>query len=813
MYKFTGFNEKANCALNNAVNIAEDMGHTYIGSEHLLLGLLMDSTSAAAEILSSKRISSDCIATAVKNSVGVGVPTQLSPDDITPRGRRIIENSIGCARADGETLAGTEHLLMCMLRDTQCAASRILASRSGSLSELVSEFGKGNAEKKKSDFSRDYRVKLPGQSDIASRFGFDLTLAAAQGKLDPVIGREREISRVVGILSRRKKNNPCLIGEPGVGKTAVAEGLAQLIVSPNAPPLLKNKRIMSVDLTGMVAGTKYRGDFEERIRTLINEVVQRGDTILFIDELHTIVGAGSAEGAVDAANILKPALTRGELRVIGATTAEEYRKNIERDGALARRFQTVTVEEPDEETTVRILNGLRLRYEEHHCVKITDDAVFQAVRLSGRYIPDRFQPDKAVDLLDEASADVRLRGSAAPEEISRLEKQLGIISKQKEDAINSQNFEKAASLRDSQKKTMQSLSEERAKWAERTEKTVPTVTGDDIAQTVSRLSGIPLTRITDDESERLMSLESELKSQVVGQDAAVEAVAKAVRLARAGLKDPNRPAGVLLFAGPTGVGKTMLCKALAQSVYGSPDALIRFDMSEFMEKHNASRLIGSPPGYVGYEEGGQLTKKIRSRPYSVVLFDEIEKAHPDVFNMMLQIFDEGAITDSDGRKASFKNAIVIMTSNIGAKLISNSDSVMGFADKNEKTAQSGIKKAVISEIKKLFRPELVNRIDDIIIFNKLGRQDIRVIAEKMLVGVAERCKSMDMEISFDDSVIDMVCEKGFDPVYGARPLRRAVRRDVEDILALAVISGEIKTGGRYRCEFDTELRIKGINQK
>lgn len=808
MYKFTGFNEKANCALNNAVNIAEDMGHTYIGSEHLLLGLLRDSTNAAAGILSSKRISSDSVTRAVKNSVGVGVPTQLSPDDITPRGRRIIENSIGCARADGETLAGTEHLLMCIIRDTQCAASRILASQSGSLNELASEFGKGSAtEKKKSDFSRDFRVKLPGQSDIAERFGFDLTLAAAQGKLDPVIGREREISRVVGILSRRKKNNPCLIGEPGVGKTAVAEGLAQLIVSPDAPPLLKNKRIMSVDLTGMVAGTKYRGDFEERIRTLINEVVQRGDTILFIDELHTIVGAGSAEGAVDAANILKPALTRGDLRVIGATTAEEYRKNIERDGALARRFQTVTVEEPDEETTVRILNGLRQRYETHHSVKITDDAISRAVYLSGRYIPDRFQPDKAVDLLDEASADVRLRGSAAPEEISRLEQQLRQISKQKEAAINSQNFEKAASLRDSQKKTMQSLSEERAKWTEQTEKSTPAVTGDDIAQTVSRLTGIPLTRITDDESARLLNLEDELKSQVVGQDAAVEAAAKAVRLARAGLKDPNRPAGVLLFAGPTGVGKTMLCKALAQSVYGSPDALIRFDMSEFMEKHNASRLIGSPPGYVGYEDGGQLTKKIRSRPYSVVLFDEIEKAHPDVFNMMLQIFDEGAITDSDGRKASFKNAIVIMTSNIGAKLISNSDSVMGFADKNEKTVQSGIKKAVISEIKKLFRPELINRIDDIIIFNKLGRQDIRVISKKMLAQVAERCRSMDIEVSFEPSVVDRVCEKGFDPVYGARPLRRAVRRDVEDKLALALISGEIKQGRKYKCTFDPEFKI------
>jgi len=802
MYKFTGFNDKANGAINNAINIAEDMGHTYIGSEHLLLGILRDPTNAASGILSSKRISSDSVAKAVKNSVGIGMPTQLSPDDFTPKGRRIIENSIGCAKVDGEPLAGTEHLLTAIMRDAQCGASRIIASLSGS--SLSAELGRGG-EKRKSDFSRDFRMKLPSQSDISDRFGYDLTLAAAQGRLDPVIGREKEIQRVIGILSRRKKNNPCLIGEPGVGKTAVAEGLAQLIADSEVPDSLRDKRILSVDLTGMVAGTKYRGDFEERIRSLINEVVQRGDTILFIDELHTIMGAGSAEGAVDAANILKPALTRGDLRVIGATTAEEYRKNIERDGALARRFQTVQIEEPDETTTVNILMGLRPKYEKHHGVEITDEAVLQAVKLSGRYIPDRFQPDKAVDLLDESSADVRLRGSETPESVSELELKLKRISDEKETAINSQDFEKAASLRDSQKATMTELTCERAKWAESAGRNRPQVTAGDIAQTVSRLTGIPLTQITEDESRRLMRLEDELREHIIGQDAAVAAAAKAVRLARAGLKDPNRPAGVLLFAGPTGVGKTMLCKALAQYVYGSESALIRFDMSEYMEKHNASKLIGSPPGYVGYEEGGQLTKKIRARPYSVVLFDEVEKAHPDVFNMMLQIFDDGVLTDSDGRKVSFRNALVIMTSNVGAKLLS--DPVMGFADKSEKSVQPEVKRAVVSEIKKLFSPELINRIDDIIVFNKLSRDDIRVIAEKMLSHVTERCKGMDLEVSFDSSVVDRVCEKGFDPVYGARPLRRAVRRDVEDRLAMSLISGEIKPGGRYKCAFDSEFKI------
>lgn len=813
MYKFTGFNEKANNALNNAINTAEDMGHTYIGSEHLLLGLLKDPTNSASGILNSKRISSDAVSKAVKSSVGVGIPTRLSPDDFTPRGRNIIENSIGCARAGGEKLVTTEHILLSLVRDPQCGACRIISSLGCTPNEISSDISRdssGETQRRKSDFARDLKPKFSSKTDVSERFGFDLTLAAAQGRVDPVIGRDREIERVIEILSRRKKNNPCLIGEPGVGKTAVAEGLAQRIADGDVPDALKNKRILSVDLTGMVAGTKYRGDFEERIRSLINEVVSRGDTILFIDEIHTIVGAGSAEGAVDAANILKPALTRGDLRVIGATTADEYRKNIEKDGALARRFQTVVIEEPDRDSAVKILEGLRDRYASHHNVIITDEAVKQAVDLSARYICDRFLPDKAVDIMDETAARIKLKNSAVPDEVTELETELKRISDEKENAVCSHDFDSAQALRDEQKEILTKLSRAKSKWEDSECENISEVTGEDIARTVSGLTGIPLTQITQSESVRLLTLGDELKKCVIGQDDAIDAVVRAVRLSRTGLKDPNRPAGVLLFAGPTGVGKTQLCKALAKCVYGSENALIRFDMSEYMEKHNASKLIGSPPGYVGYEEGGILTKKVRARPYSVILFDETEKAHPDVFNMMLQIFDDGILTDSDGRTVNFKNSLIIMTSNIGAKTISNQDGSVGFGNPDKTSENKNIEKAVRAEIKRLFRPEFINRIDDIIVFNKLDRLSVRKIARTMLSDIEERCVRLGIKISFDESVVDMTAEKGFDPVYGARPLRRAIRVNVEDKLASALISGEINPGGEYMCDYNEGIKITEV---
>ncbi len=813
MYKFTGFNEKANNALNNAINAAEDMGHTYIGSEHLLLGILKDPTNFASEILSAKKISSEVVAKAVRTSVGVGIPTRLSPDDFTPKGRNIIENSIACARADGEKLVATQHILLSLMRDSRCGACRIISSLGCAPNEISSDITHDtlpDSQRRKSDFVRDLKPKFSSKTDVCERFGYDLTLAAAQGRIDPVICRDRETQRVIEILSRRRKNNPCLIGEPGVGKTAVAQGLALRIAQGDVPDILKNRRILSVDLTGMVAGTKYRGDFEERIRSLINEVVSRGDTILFIDEIHTIVGAGLAEGAVDAANILKPALTRGDLRVIGASTADEYRKNIEKDGALARRFQTVIIEEPDRDSAVKILEGLRDRYASYHNVIITDEAIRQAVDLSARYICDRFLPDKAVDIMDETAARVKLRNNAVPDDIKELENELKRISDEKENAVCEQDFDSAQSLRDEQKELLKRLSHEKAEWEDGGRENASEVTGEDIAETVSGLTGIPLTQITESESARLLTLGEELKKCVIGQDGAVDAVVRAVRLSRTGLKDPNRPAGVLLFAGPTGVGKTQLCKALAKCVYGSENALIRFDMSEYMEKHNASKLIGSPPGYVGYEEGGILTKKVRARPYSVILFDETEKAHPDVFNMMLQIFDDGILTDSDGRTVSFKNSLIIMTSNVGAKIISNWDGSLGFGNPDKTSEFKNAEKAVRAEIKRLFRPEFINRIDDIIIFNRLDRESVRKIARTMLSDIEERCRCLKIKISFDDSVVNMTAQKGFDPVYGARPLRRAIRVNVEDKLASALISGEIKPGGGYMCVYDGELKISGV---
>ncbi len=800
MYKFTGFNEKANVALNNAVNAAEDLGHTYIGSEHLLLGILKDTSSTASSVLNARGITHQKVEDAVKSSVGIGMPTELSPDDFTPRSKNIIESSIIIARSSSLPLVGTEHLLIAVIRETQSFGAKLIVKLGTSLSDIMNDISRAVSGEtgRQTPHSRNSSAS---KTDTLDKFGRDLTLLAKEGKIDPVIGRMQEIERVTQILSRRTKNNPCLIGEPGVGKTAIAEGLALKIANNEVPELLKNKRIISLDLTGMVAGTKYRGDFEDRIKKCVEEVTASGDVILFIDEIHTIVGAGSAEGATDAANILKPSLARGELQVIGATTIEEYRKNIEKDAALERRFQPVTVGEPSEDEAVEILKGLRDKYEAHHKVKITDEAIIAAVKLSSRYIGDRYLPDKAIDLIDEASSRVRLKAFTPPEEIKQLEDEITEISKEKTSAVNSQEFERAASLRDKEKELQKKLAEEKAEWEETQTHAGGEIGTNEIAEIVSSWTGIPVNQLTIEESRRLLNLENELHNRIIGQNEAVTAVSKAIRRARVGLKDPKRPIGSFIFSGPTGVGKTELCKALAEAMFGDENAIIRLDMSEYMEKHNVSRLVGSPPGYVGFEEGGQLTEKIRRKPYSVVLFDEIEKAHPDVFNMMLQILDDGILTDSQGRKVSFKNAIIIMTSNVGAKLITDKQSSLGFTSGGSSMSFEKIREAVMGELKKTFRPEFINRIDDIIVFSRLSKENIKEIAVKLLHEVGKRTAEMDIHIEFTDAVAEKIADAGFDEIYGARPLKRAVRTNIEDRLSELLLEEKIKAGISYTCDF------------
>ncbi len=799
MYKFTGFNEKANAALNNAVNAAEDLGHTYIGSEHLLLGLLKDTTSVASAVLLSRGISLQKVEDSVKSSVGIGMPTELSADDFTPRSKNIIETSMLIAKTAGLPLVGTEHILLAIVRESQSYAAKIIAKCGVSSTDIINDISKAVAGNLPKNSGTAQSKASSGKTDTLDKYGKDLTALAREGKIDPVIGRQAEIERVTQILSRRTKNNPCLIGEPGVGKTAIAEGLALKIAQNEVPELLKDKRIISLDLTGMVAGTKYRGDFEDRIKNCIEEVRNSGNIILFIDEIHTLVGAGSAEGATDAANILKPSLARGELQVIGATTIEEYRKNIEKDAALERRFQPVTVGEPTEDEAVEILKGLRDKYEAHHKVKITDEAILSAVKLSARYIGDRFLPDKAIDLIDEAASRVRLKSFTPPDEIKALEAQFKELSQEKASAVNSQEFERAAKLRDDEKELARKLSEAKAKWEEETSRISGEVSTNEIAEIVASWTGIPVSQLTVEESQRLLNLETELHNRIVGQNEAVTAVAKAIRRSRVGLKDPKRPIGSFIFLGPTGVGKTELCKALAQAMFGDENAIIRLDMSEYMEKHNVSKLLGSPPGYVGFEEGGQLTEKIRRKPYSVVLFDEIEKAHPDVFNMMLQILDDGILTDSQGRKVSFKNAVIIMTSNVGAKLITEKQSALGFSSSGSSMSFEKIQDAVMGELKNTFRPEFINRIDDIIVFSRLTQENIREIAGKMLQGVQLRLAEMDITVTFTDEAVDKIAQVGFDEIYGARPLRRAIRANIEDKLSELLLEDKIKSGNKYIC--------------
>ena len=808
MFKFNGFTEKANNAINAAIEAAQDMGHTYVGSEHILLGLLKEEDSAASRILVNAGADYDAVCDAIENTIGIKPSKrELTPDDFTPRTKRLVQLAVNEAARLNSSYVGTEHLLLALLSDNGSYANHFLsqtgASRDMMISSLRELFGSERDQDEAEAFSASRQGRQgEGKGSPLEKYGRDLTKEAEKGKIDPVIGRQNEIERVIQILSRRTKNNPCLIGEPGVGKTAVAEGLALKIVSGDVPEPLKNKRIIALDLTGMVAGAKYRGDFEERITGVIDEVKKSDDIILFIDELHTIIGSGAAEGSADAANILKPSLARGDFQVIGATTVNEYRKYIEKDAALERRFQPVNVGEPTEEEAEEILRGLRDRYEAHHKVRITDEAINAAVKLSSRYIADRFLPDKAIDLIDEAASRVRLRAYTAPDDLQQLENRIKELENEKSEAVNNQDFERAAKVRDEQKKLKAELENKRTEWQQKSDHRDGEVTPEDIAEIVSGWTGVPVVQLTEEESQRLLRLEGILHERIIGQDEAVTAVAKAIRRGRVGLKDPKRPVGSFIFLGPTGVGKTELCKALAQAMFGDENAMIRFDMSEYMEKHTVSKLIGSPPGYVGYDEGGQLTEAVRRRPYSVLLFDEIEKAHPDVFNMLLQILDEGRLTDSQGRHVNFRNTVIIMTSNVGARLITEKQKNLGFFGGDESAARSDeeTRSAVLGELKQLFRPEFLNRVDDIIVFKKLVQEDIDRIASNLLKGLGKRLAELDINAEFTDAAVSAVAKEGFDELYGARPLRRAIMSSIEDPVSEKMLDGSLKAGGTVRVD-------------
>ena len=797
-YRFNGYTEKANQAMNLAIAAAENLGHTFIGSEHILLGLLRQGDGVAHSVLTGRKVSERHIEDAIRADSSVGAPTVLSPADFTPRTKHIQQEALALARSGGSSQVGTEHLLIALLQLRDGAAVHLLAQQNVAAQDLVADIHRAmkNPKGEGSAGKTDRESATP----TLDQFGRDLTRMAQEHNIDPVIGRDSEIARVMQILCRRTKNNPVLIGEPGVGKTAVAEGLALKIAQGEVPELLRGKRVFSVDLTGMVAGTKYRGDFEERIKTALDEVRRAKNVILFIDELHTIIGAGAAEGATDAANILKPSLARGELQLIGATTLDEYRKHIEKDAALARRFQPVMVDEPSEAETLEILQGLRDKYEAHHKIRITDEAIKASVKLSARYIGDRFLPDKAIDLVDEAASRVRLRAFTPPDDVKELENRLRELDAVKEEAVVAQDFEQAAKLRDEERKLQQDLASRKQAWQEESGQTKGEVTAEEIAGIVAQWTGIPATQLTQAESQRLLGLENELHRRVVGQDEAVTAISRAIRRGRAGLKDPKRPTGSFLFLGPTGVGKTELCKALAAAMFGDESAMVRLDMSEYMEKHTVSRLVGSPPGYVGYDEGGQLSEQVRRKPYCVVLFDEIEKAHPEVFHILLQILEDGRLTDAQGHVVDFRNTVVIMTSNLGASKITKQGGGIGFGDDgNAAHTQQKIKDAVMSELKRTLRPEFLNRVDDMIVFHQLDKPQIREIAGRMLAQVQQRLAEQDIHLTFDESVTDLMAEAGFDPVYGARPLRRAIVHQVEDTLSERLLEGAIAPGGSYVC--------------
>ena len=831
------FTLRAQNALNGSLREASSLGHTYIGSEHLLLGLLCESDSIASKLMTARGVDADRFRGAVVELSGIGAESCISPSDMTPRVRKIILDSAAEANRCGQTYVGTEHLLLALLDEPDCIAVRLLEAVGVSPDELkrdvvgflATEPSGGRAEGSKRDFSRSSDTReergrgdspssrrgreasedkeeerLSGMPTL-SKYGRDLTRRAREGKLDPIIGRDAETNRLIRILSRRQKNNPCLIGEPGVGKTAVVEGLAQRMIDGNVPESLKNRSLITLDLPGMIAGAKYRGEFEDRLKSIMNEIRKHPSVILFIDELHTIVGAGAAEGAVDAANILKPALSRGEIRIIGATTVDEYRQHIEKDAALERRFQAITVGEPTVEEALLILQGLRPKYEAHHKMKITDEALEAAVELSVRYIPDRFLPDKAIDLMDEAAAALRISSLTAPPDLKLLEEELACVAREKEEAIKAQEFERAAKLRDRELEKQADFEKAKTAWEQRPQHADDegyAVTARQIADVVTEWTGIPVSRLLESESQRLLRLEDQLKERVIGQDEAVAAVSGAIRRGRLGIKDPRRPIGSFIFLGQTGVGKTELTRALAEAVFGNEKALLRFDMSEYMEKHSVSRLIGSPPGYVGHEEGGQLTERVRRHPYSVILFDELEKAHPDIFNILLQVLDDGSLTDSQGRRVDFRNTVVIMTSNVGAGGAGHKS--VGFASVSQNQRD---RERAVASLKELFRPEFLNRVDEIVHFRRLEEAEIHRIAALLLEDLRERVGRLGITLAFTPEAVALIASEGFDPLYGARPLRRAAIRLVEEPLAEEMLAERIREGDSVTARTDGERLV------
>ena len=815
------FTESAKRALDNALELARSFGHTYVGSEHLLLGILKEKNCVAARILENRGIMFENIRARILHQLGYGEKNNTSAAELTPRTKSIIESSLTEAQSLAHNSIGTEHLLMAVLREGECQAIKVLMAEGGNIQliyndilnyyssqEYTSSAGMNQPKASPGDMMipgvpphmnqahGPHLKKGGGSTPVLNQYGKDLTAAAVQGRLDPIIGRELEIERVIQILSRRTKSNPCLIGEPGVGKTAVVEGLAQKIAMKNVPDSLTSKRVMTLDLPGMIAGAKYRGEFEERLKNVMEEIRRNPDVIIFIDEIHTIIGAGAAEGAVDAANILKPALSRGEIQVIGATTTVEYRKYIEKDAALERRFQSVTVGEPSEEETVEILKGLRDRYEAHHKIKITDEAINAAAKLSKRYINDRFLPDKAIDLIDEAASRARITSLVHPPELKELEEQVKKLRNEKDEAVRSQDFERATAVRDEERKASDKLSTALKDWVLQKDSRQISIGEDEIADVITAATNIPVRQLLKEEADKLVNLEEALHKRIVGHDEAVNAIARAVRRSRAGLKDPQRPSGSFIFLGPTGVGKTYVCKVLSEILFGSDDSMIRVDMSEFMEKHSVSKLIGSPPGYIGYDDAGQLTEKIRRKPYSVILFDEIEKAHPDVFNILLQILEDGILTDAHGRRVDFKNTMIIMTSNVGSENSAGAKP-LGFSGEASEARESETRRNKSFEaLKTAFKPEFLNRIDEIIIFDRLSSDEIKEITLKMLEEIKKRIGSLGIEISFDEKCAELLSAEGYDPVYGARPLRRAIQRRIEDSFALEMLENKIKKGDK-----------------
>lgn len=798
------FTEKAEKAISLSQESAMQLGHDYVGTEHLLLGLVKEGTGVAARVLQSQGVTEDRVIKEIEGLIGRGEEAR-QPLGFTPRTKRVLELSFREARRMGHNYIGTEHLLMGIMKEGESVAVRILMDLGIDPQKLFAEIVNTLNEEMPGAQGEPKSRANYAATPVLNQFGRDLTEMARDGKVDPVIGRDDEIERVIQILSRRTKNNPCLIGEPGVGKTAIAEGLAQRIADGRVPEILKDKRVVTLDLSAMVAGAKYRGEFEERLKKALEEIRKAANIIVFIDEMHTIIGAGAAEGAIDAANIMKPMLARGEIQVIGATTIDEYRKHVEKDAALERRFQPIMIGEPTQDEAIDILKGIRDRYEAHHRVKISDEALEAAVRLSTRYITDRFLPDKAIDLIDEAASKARLKSYTAPPDVKELEEKIAKLNKEKEEAVRSQEFEKAAKIRDEEHKLKAELEKTKNDWQQRNQTKTLEVTDDDIAGIVASWTGIPVKKLAEEESERLRKLEEVLHERVIGQDEAVRAVSKAIRRGRVGLKDPKRPTGSFIFLGPTGVGKTELSKALAEALFGDEAAMVRIDMSEYMEKHTVSRLIGSPPGYVGHDEGGQLTEKVRRRPYTIVLFDEIEKAHPDVFNVLLQILEDGRLTDGQGRTVDFRNTVVIMTSNVGGRLITEPKR-LGFAVAADEKARSyeEMKNNVMGELKKTFRPEFLNRIDDIIVFHPLDEDDLKQVVGLMVKELEKRLEQNNITIEVSNEARLFLAKKGYDQLFGARPLRRAVQSMVEDKIAENILEGKIKAGDRVKVDVKGE---------